>query len=83
MSQEKQSLGFGGMILFLVMMGTIFGMLSPSKDTPPSNSPSISSEEKAGYDYAQRRFRQEGLSEKEAKQAADAVIKFNRLQNKR
>jgi hypothetical protein len=43
----------------------------------------MTDEERFGHAYTRERMRQEGFNSKEAKQTADAVIRFHRKQNER
>lgn len=64
----------------------LFGLLSVAVESCKSGgstaTTSSSSTYSSGsdYNYAKQRFRQEGLSDREAAQAADAVIKFHNAQ---
>lgn len=85
MSKNNAS-GCGTILFAVFFFGMIIAVLFPKKTnetTNPTTTPSyLTSEEKAGHDYARTRFRQEGYSDKEAKQAADVILRFQRSQNK-
>lgn len=77
--------GCATILLAIVFFGTVLGVLFPNKNrdnSVPSTSSYMTNEEKLGHDYAKIRMRQEGYSEKEAKEAADVILRFHRAQNK-
>lgn len=72
-------------LMAVIFFGMILGVLFPNrnKDTSTPQNPSyLTSEEKLGHDYARARMRQEGFSDKEAKEAADVIMRFHRAQSK-
>jgi hypothetical protein len=92
MTKKNEGMGVVGMtIMGIVGFATLIGMISPSSNsssTPNTTSYSsdlstMTDEERFGHAYTRERMRQEGFNSKEAKQAADAVIRFHRKQNER
>lgn len=73
-----------GTILFAVFFfGMILAILFPNNNRTTTTTPSLlTSEEKAGHDYARTRFKQEGYSDKDSKKAADVILQFQKSQNK-
>jgi hypothetical protein len=68
-----------GVTCGLLMLG---GLLSGC-DSSTGPAPATTSSPTAEHRYVRERFRQEGYSDREAKQAADAIIKFNNAQKNR
>ena len=82
---NEQSSAGGWVILFLgfaFIVGSIDSCSGPSGSTG-GTSASSSYSGTPEHRYATERFRQEGLSDSEARQAADAVIKFHNAQKNR
>lgn len=69
-------------IIGALVLGAIFsaGTVSNTVSTPASFDPDRGSAE---YRYAKERVKLEGYSDKEAAQAADAIIKFHNAQKAR
>ena len=69
-----------------VVVAIVFGfamllqLFSPNDTTPVATTPDRTSVE---HRYVTERFRQEGFNSSEAKQAADAVLKFHEAQKNR
>jgi hypothetical protein len=74
-NEQNGNLWIWGVVVFCGL-ATVVGSCSDS-GTPAAYTPNRNSVE---HRYATERFRQEGLSSKEAQQAADAVIKFHNAQ---
>jgi rRNA maturation protein Nop10 len=66
-----------GFCCFATLVGSCSDSGSSTTYTPTPNRSSVE------HKYATERFRQEGLSNKDAQQAADAVIKFHNAQKNR
>lgn len=93
MTKKNEGMGvIGTTIMLVVAFATIVGLFtpnssstnsSPSTTTYSSDLSSMTDEERFGHAYTRERMRQEGYNSTEAKQAADAVIRFHRKQNER
>ncbi len=66
-------------IVVLAALGTLFSGNS-NTNSPTVSAPSSPTTE---HRYVRERFRQEGYSDREAQQAADAIIKFHNAQQNR
>jgi hypothetical protein len=64
-------------LIVLTAIGSMFGGGSGSSGSYTSASPDRTSSD---YRYVERRMQREGMSQSEARQAADAVIKFHEAQ---
>ena len=82
MSEEKTELSFGNIILLIAIVLFIIGALF-NNNSGSSGSSASSNTGSANYRYAKERFRQEGLNDSEAAEAASAVIKFHEAQKNR
>ena len=72
----------GGMwIIVLIVIGLAALLGSINGNNTPSSTPI--DQTSIEHRYVQERFKQEGYSSSEAKQAADAIIKFHNAQQKR
>lgn len=67
-------------LIILTAIGSMFGGGSSSSSSYTSSSPDRTSSD---YRYVERRMQREGMSQSEAQQAADAVIKFHEAQKAR
>jgi len=81
---EQSSLG-GWVILFLgfTFIVAAFDGCNESTTTTTTSSGTTYSQSSPEYRYAKERFKQEGLSDSDARTAADAVIKFHNAQQNR
>lgn len=71
---------------WLTFMGAgllLFGGLMSGCDNSSGPAPTPTGASSPEHRYVRERFRQEGYSDREAQQAADAIIKFNNAQKNR
>lgn len=76
---EKNGCGF---LIGLVFIATFFQMMASSCSNNNNNNFSVPSDD-FEYRYAKERVKLEGYSDKEASQAAEAIIKFHNAQKNR
>lgn len=76
MEQSNGCGGVVGIVLAFAIISTMIGSCNNNTGTytPPSNNNSFE------HRYAKERVKLEGYSDKEAQQAADAIIKFHNAQ---
>jgi hypothetical protein len=82
MNQNNSSNGLGPIFivgLIIVIIASFIGSSNTTQRTAPST-PNQSSFE---HRYVTERFKLEGYSDSESKQAADAIIKFHNAQQER
>lgn len=77
--KQDQSMGCGTIIAILFVFGMILSIFAPKKY---DNTPAYTQEESKGLEYAKTRFKQEGYSDKEAEEAADVILRFQKAQKK-
>jgi hypothetical protein len=83
MSEEKTEMSFGTIVLLIAIVLFMIGALFNNNSGGSSGSSASSNTGSSNYRYAKERFRQEGLSDSEASEAASAVIKFHEAQKNR
>lgn len=82
---KNPSADFGAwwmIILVAVALAALGNLFTNNAGTPPAARPSAGGNT-AEHRYVHERFRQEGYSNSEAQQAADAIIKFHNAQQNR
>ncbi len=72
-----------GFLIGLVFIATLFQMMASSCSHEGGGSVSSVPTDSFEYRYAKERVKLEGYSDKEAAQAAEAIIKFNNAQQNR
>lgn len=77
---EKNGCGF---LIGLVFIATFFQMMASSCSSNNNNFSVPTNTDSFEYRYAKERVKLEGYSDKEASQAAEAIIKFNNAQKNR
>jgi len=84
MSNGKQNGGgFWWVVALLFGLATILQMLGSGSSSAVSSAPASVDRGSFEHRYATERFKQEGYSAEESRQAADAVIKFHNAQQNR
>ena len=85
MSRQQDDAGIWSLMIIMFIIGTCASMLI-SNFTTTTNTPTATYSPDAGsfeHRYAKERVKLEGYSDKEASQAADAIMKFHNAQQAR
>jgi hypothetical protein len=82
MSQNNGSSGVWVIVLAVVGFAMLLNLISGNSGGTTTTTSAPINRSSPEHRYATERFRQEGYSRAESEQAADAVIKFQRAQNK-
>jgi hypothetical protein len=77
--KQEQSFDIGAWLIVFFVIAMILSAFSKNQS---DNSPVYTQEEKRDMEYAKNRFKQEGYSDREADEAAAAVMKFQRAQQR-